>query len=263
MISYFSIVVVFAALVTIAVIALTVLLGIWTYRDATSKGMNGVLWTAVVLLVPSLIGLIVYLIVRMENNKVTCSNCNTEVNGKNKYCSNCGQILVPMVDVSPEKEKVRSSQKKILVGMFSTLGGIVVMSIFMVAFLIIGGIHTAGNVLNGITQGDAWNMLSGLVEKDTWDTLEDTLGDLDALLEEDEVQVSIEDDKFRIQGKDGKDLLSINEDGDSVYIDLDLKELRSLLDKYGIPYDDNLSEEEMEQMIREKLQEALNKDEEK
>ncbi|MBR1866923.1 MAG: hypothetical protein IJ801_10550 [Lachnospiraceae bacterium] len=252
----YSIVVILAALVTIAVIALTVLLGVWTYRDAKSKGMNGVLWTAVVLLVPSFIGLIIYLIVRNENHKVTCSHCNADVSGKSRYCSNCGQPLVPVVDLSPEKESARSSQKKILIGIFSTLGGIVVMSIFMVAFLIIGGIHTAGNVLNGLTRGDTWNMVNGLIQQETWDALEDTLGDLDALLDEGEVQVSIEDDKLQIQGKDGKDLLSVDEDGDSVYINLDLKELRDLLDKYGIPYDDNLSEEEMEQMLREKLQEA-------
>ena len=51
------------ALVAIAAIALMILLGVWTYRDAQNKGMNGILWTAVVILVPSCIGLIIYVIV--------------------------------------------------------------------------------------------------------------------------------------------------------------------------------------------------------
>lgn len=250
MVSFFSIAIILTALVVIAMIVLMVLLGVWTYRDAVSKGMNGVLWTAVVLLVPGFIGLIIYLIVRMESGKVTCSNCNAEVNGKNRYCSNCGQALVPVVEISLEKEAMRNSQKKILIGIFSTLAGIVVMVIFIVAFLIIGGIRTAGHIVNG------------LMKEDTWNVLEDTFGDLDALFDEDEVHVSIDGNNVRIQGKDGKDLISVNEDGDSVYINLDMKELRSILDKYGIKYDEDLSEEELERMLRERLQEVWETEEE-
>jgi len=42
-----------------------ILLCIWVYRDAESRGMNGVLWLIIVL-IAGLIGLIIYLVVRKE-----------------------------------------------------------------------------------------------------------------------------------------------------------------------------------------------------
>jgi FtsH-binding integral membrane protein len=42
-----------------------ILLCIWVYRDAESRGMNGVLWLIVVL-IAGIIGLIIYLVVRKD-----------------------------------------------------------------------------------------------------------------------------------------------------------------------------------------------------
>jgi putative membrane protein len=42
-----------------------ILLCIWVYRDAESRGMSGVLWLIVVL-VAGIIGLIIYLVVRKD-----------------------------------------------------------------------------------------------------------------------------------------------------------------------------------------------------
>jgi hypothetical protein len=42
-----------------------ILLCIWVYRDAESRGMSGVLWLIIVL-IAGIIGLIIYLIVRKE-----------------------------------------------------------------------------------------------------------------------------------------------------------------------------------------------------
>jgi TctA family transporter len=44
---------------------IAIVLCIWVYRDAESRGMNGVMWLIVVLLA-GIIGLIVYLVVRKE-----------------------------------------------------------------------------------------------------------------------------------------------------------------------------------------------------
>ncbi len=43
----------------------SILLCIWVYRDAESRGMSGVLWLIVVL-IAGIIGLIIYLIVRKD-----------------------------------------------------------------------------------------------------------------------------------------------------------------------------------------------------
>jgi len=46
-------------------LVIAILLCIWVYRDAESRGMSGVLWLIVVL-IAGIIGLIIYLIVRKE-----------------------------------------------------------------------------------------------------------------------------------------------------------------------------------------------------
>ena len=52
-------------LIPIVWFVIAILLCIWVYRDAESRGMNGVLWLIVVLLT-GLVGLIIYLVVRKE-----------------------------------------------------------------------------------------------------------------------------------------------------------------------------------------------------
>ncbi|WP_366924135.1 hypothetical protein MFMK1_001087 [Metallumcola ferriviriculae] len=49
----------------LAMFAVTILVGIWIYRDAQSRGLSGPLWL-VVWLVANFIGLIIYLIVRND-----------------------------------------------------------------------------------------------------------------------------------------------------------------------------------------------------
>lgn len=234
------------ALVSIAAIALTILLGVWTYRDAQNKGMNGILWTAVVILVPSCIGLIIYLIVRMDNNKVTCSNCNTAVNGKEKFCSNCGMELIPVVEVSQNEASFKKSQRNILIGFFSTLAALVVFSIFMIAFLIAGSLKIAGDTVKWISQMD-------VVEWE--DTLEDALGDLDVLFDEDEIHVKIGNDEVTLTDKNGNKLVYV--DGSKGIVDVDLKDIKVLLDKYNIEYDETVSEEEIEKEVQRQIKEAL------
>ncbi|MCW3985241.1 MAG: hypothetical protein NWE91_02375 [Candidatus Bathyarchaeota archaeon] len=44
---------------------IAILLCVWVYRDAESRGMNGALWLIIVL-ITGIIGLIIYLIVRKD-----------------------------------------------------------------------------------------------------------------------------------------------------------------------------------------------------
>ncbi|MEM2118725.1 MAG: hypothetical protein QW840_01205 [Candidatus Bathyarchaeia archaeon] len=46
---------------------IAILLCIWVYRDAESRGMSGVLWLIIVL-IAGIIGLIIYLVVRKEKS---------------------------------------------------------------------------------------------------------------------------------------------------------------------------------------------------
>ncbi|MEM3042940.1 MAG: zinc ribbon domain-containing protein [Thermoplasmata archaeon] len=50
-------------LIPIILLIISILIAIWVYKDAESRGMSGVLWLIVVLLA-GIIGLIIYLVVR-------------------------------------------------------------------------------------------------------------------------------------------------------------------------------------------------------
>lgn len=49
---------------------IAILLCIWVYRDAESRGMNGALWLIIVL-IAGIIGLIIYLVIRKEKRTTT------------------------------------------------------------------------------------------------------------------------------------------------------------------------------------------------
>ena len=54
-------------LIVLIPVIITVLIAVWVYKDATKRGMSGILWVIVVIFVPYFIGLIIYLIVRRSH----------------------------------------------------------------------------------------------------------------------------------------------------------------------------------------------------
>lgn len=81
------------------VFGIPILIGIYVYRDANKRGMNTVLWTLVALLTPSLLGLIIYLLVRSNYSDLTCPNCNSQVEESYVVCPNCRTKLRPTCEV--------------------------------------------------------------------------------------------------------------------------------------------------------------------
>ncbi|MBI4416614.1 MAG: zinc ribbon domain-containing protein [Euryarchaeota archaeon] len=111
----------------IAWFVIWILVAIWVYKDAESRGMGGVLWLIVVL-VAGIIGLIIYLVVRGSHpvrppgypagypypppypgygpaypppaappaqpaaapGSTTCRNCGNPVAAGSKFCARCG-----------------------------------------------------------------------------------------------------------------------------------------------------------------------------
>ena len=57
-------------LVPVVWFIISILLCIWVYRDAESRGMGGVLWLIVVI-ITGIIGLIIYLVVRKPKTSTT------------------------------------------------------------------------------------------------------------------------------------------------------------------------------------------------
>lgn len=72
---------------------------LWIYRDAESRGMNGLLW-ALLVFIGNLIALIVYLIVRSETDRnrsapsrISCPDCDKSIEGQYAYCPYCGAAV--------------------------------------------------------------------------------------------------------------------------------------------------------------------------
>ncbi len=78
------------------VLILPIAIGIYVYRDAERRGMNGILWALVAAFAPSLIGLIVYLLVRGNYSDLRCPKCETAITDQFVVCPKCGAKLRPV-----------------------------------------------------------------------------------------------------------------------------------------------------------------------
>ena len=69
------------------------LLGIYTYRDAKSRGMNAILWALAAALAPTFLGFLIYLLVRGSYSNLVCPQCGTAVLESYVVCPQCGAKL--------------------------------------------------------------------------------------------------------------------------------------------------------------------------
>lgn len=74
-------------------LVLPILIGVYVYRDASSRGMNAPLWTLVAALAPSGIGLIIYLVAQSDFNSYECPSCKAPVLEEYSSCPKCGTPL--------------------------------------------------------------------------------------------------------------------------------------------------------------------------
>jgi len=73
---------------------------VWAYQDAESRGMNGALW-AIIIFFLSVLGLLLYLIVRSPQKDTNiirqvsrvCPKCGQVLNEEAKFCPRCGKGL--------------------------------------------------------------------------------------------------------------------------------------------------------------------------
>ena len=74
---------------------LPLLIGVYVYRDAKRRNMNAPLWTIIAILAPSLIGFIIYLLVRGNYSNLKCPRCEATVTEQFVVCPKCGTKLRP------------------------------------------------------------------------------------------------------------------------------------------------------------------------
>ena len=87
------------------VILTYVFLGKWVYRDASNRGLNPVLWTVIVLLVPSLIGLLIYFLVGRKQEMINCNKCDNKIPIYSKFCLYCGDMITNVKIVDKKSTK--------------------------------------------------------------------------------------------------------------------------------------------------------------
>jgi hypothetical protein len=63
-------------------------------RDAGRRGMNRIVWTAIALLVPNGLGIILYFLLRQPLSAI-CAQCGAKVQSGYSYCAHCGENLAP------------------------------------------------------------------------------------------------------------------------------------------------------------------------
>lgn len=81
------------------IFGIPILVAVYVYRDANKRGMNALLWMLIALLTPSLLGLIIYLLVRNNYSDLKCPNCDATVEETYVVCPNCRTKLRPTCDV--------------------------------------------------------------------------------------------------------------------------------------------------------------------
>ncbi len=72
-----------------------ILIGVYVYRDANRRRMNAMMWTLIALFAPSLIGFIIYLLVRSSYSDLECPKCRTTIKEEYVLCPKCGAKLRP------------------------------------------------------------------------------------------------------------------------------------------------------------------------
>lgn len=66
----------------------------YIYADSKRRGMNAVLWTLLVVLIPKPIGFIAYFLLR-KPLVVPCPQCGAPVGADFHYCPKCGHAITP------------------------------------------------------------------------------------------------------------------------------------------------------------------------
>ena len=93
--SNISMTIIMFVVVIAVVLAIPILIGSYVYRDAKKRKMDAVLWTVVAIIVPGLVGLIIYLVVRGNSVDVNCPVCDREISNSYTLCPHCGAPLKP------------------------------------------------------------------------------------------------------------------------------------------------------------------------
>lgn len=80
-----------ACIIMVVCAVVMILVGRWVYKDAKEKGLPKAMWTAVAVLVPGFVGLLIYIVYRADKKAMmVCKSCEREIELNVSFCPFCG-----------------------------------------------------------------------------------------------------------------------------------------------------------------------------
>lgn len=110
-------------------IASVVLMAVWVYRDAKSRGLEAGVWTLVVVVVPSLMGLLLYLLVGRREGRRPCPACGAMTPEASAFCGRCGAEL-------PREERPVRARAVGRGPLVAAIAGIVLVIVLGIGFIV-------------------------------------------------------------------------------------------------------------------------------
>ena len=125
--SWISTAAILGMLCSVASLATTVFMGLWVYRDAEARNAESpAMWGVMAALVPSYIGLIIYVCTRpKEKGRLRCRTCGYCAGLQARYCTVCGAAFAQDSFEPMDNRRART----MLIWFFISLGVVVLCGI--------------------------------------------------------------------------------------------------------------------------------------
>lgn len=155
----------FILITSLLFLIIPIALGIYVYKDAESRGMSGLLWTLIVVLAPSFIGLIIYLLIRENQSGYECGNCGAAVKATQDFCPSCGASLRSRYDHDDmgygeaREGRVQRQSGPRRIGPLIIAAGIIVLGLILL-MLFIGMIMTGSTIEQDSFMWQGLNLLN-------------------------------------------------------------------------------------------------------
>lgn len=156
-------IVVASGILLLLVVGTMIGLGIWTYRDAKSRSLEAGMWTAIVILVPNLIGLLLYFLIGRKQQRTICPSCGAGTEQGKPHCSNCGAVILQQEEAAAVKP--RTSKKPLVIALVC-----VVLTFVLMIGAIVASIFAQPEMFSArnVTIGQAQTMRPGVWKLSFW-----------------------------------------------------------------------------------------------
>lgn len=163
-------------LIILSLAVVTIGVGIYVYRDAKGRRMNGGLWALIAIFAPCFMGLIVYLLVRSNYSDLRCPRCAASIREEFVACPNCGAKLRPschkcgvaveqswkvcpmcMEPLPASQTNIQPAVEKKDISLVKVIALAIIIPLLLIV-LLVAAFGASGNVSNGATAIRATNV---------------------------------------------------------------------------------------------------------